>query len=273
MATLATCVSAHGLALIPILAWQAHIARVQATQEYLQPAYEYQRAPYQFNNVSYTENISLLDPFRPELGRISAGAFMHRVAKNVLAFPRSVGEAVSAKADEWPLKRLDNRLFPRRIPPTALMKTSADQRPDHALSDAPRVGFVLLPILVLSAFTIGGMVILGARRDWLPLFIVFGSIGLICTTPWSLQFARYLTALTPFLAICFFLAWSLAYGARLSQRRVWPGTVTRTTLIGLLVLTFAVQVYAALKLFYSRASEGAISVAKGVGDDSRFFRP
>src|SRR5438477_393081 len=59
------------LGLMPLLLWQAHVMRVRAGQEYAHPAYAYQRAPYQYYNVSYTENIGLIDPFRPELGRIS----------------------------------------------------------------------------------------------------------------------------------------------------------------------------------------------------------
>ena len=56
------------LALVPVVAWQANVARVRASHEYAHPAYEYQRAPYQYYNVSYAENVLLTDPFRPELG-------------------------------------------------------------------------------------------------------------------------------------------------------------------------------------------------------------
>ena len=58
------------LALVPILLWQAHVERVRASDEYRRPAYSYQRAPYQYYNVSYAENVLLIDPFRPELGRL-----------------------------------------------------------------------------------------------------------------------------------------------------------------------------------------------------------
>ena len=60
------------IAAVPILAWQAHVSRVAASPQYRQPAYEYQRAPYQYYNVTYAENLSLVDPFRPERGRITA---------------------------------------------------------------------------------------------------------------------------------------------------------------------------------------------------------
>ena len=47
------------------------MARVRASDEYRRPAYNYQRAPYQYYNVSYAENVLLIDPFRPELGRLN----------------------------------------------------------------------------------------------------------------------------------------------------------------------------------------------------------
>jgi hypothetical protein len=71
------------LALLPILAWQAHVARVRGSYEYAHPAYEYQRAAYQFYNVSYAENASLINPYRPELGRVTADAVVSRVVRNL----------------------------------------------------------------------------------------------------------------------------------------------------------------------------------------------
>ena len=51
------------LAMLPVLVWETHVARVRASHEYAHPAYEYQRAPYQYSNVSYDENVVLIDPF------------------------------------------------------------------------------------------------------------------------------------------------------------------------------------------------------------------
>ena len=64
---------AWGARLVPIVLWQAHVERVRASDEYRRPAYSYQRAPYQYYNVSYAENVLLIDPFRPELGRTGRG--------------------------------------------------------------------------------------------------------------------------------------------------------------------------------------------------------
>jgi hypothetical protein len=55
---------------IPVLGWQAYVFQVQGSASYATPAYPYQRAPYLFNNVSYAENLSLVDMYRPDSGRI-----------------------------------------------------------------------------------------------------------------------------------------------------------------------------------------------------------
>ena len=59
------------LAALPVLAWQAHVARVTDSAAYHAPPYPYQRAPYYYANVTYGENSWLVSPFRPELGRTS----------------------------------------------------------------------------------------------------------------------------------------------------------------------------------------------------------
>jgi hypothetical protein len=259
------------LALVPIIAWQAHIARVRGSSEYIHAAYEYQRAPYQFYNVSYSENLSLIDPFRPEFGRVNAGRLVTHLANNLLVLPRALGEAVSAKADEWPLKRLDNRLFRQRAIVNVEDKSNTSGRIDPISPEPPRRGIVLVPIFTLSAFVIGGIAILALRRAWLAVLIILGSIALICTTPWPLQFTRYLVALIPFLAICFISAWSQVCDALRANESRRTATVARAALAGLLVLGFAVQSYTAVKLFRLRASKGAIFVAQGIGTGSRFF--
>ena len=52
---------------VPILLWQAHVWRVTRSHDYQHPFYSYQRAPYNYSNVTYGENSKLLDAFRPEL--------------------------------------------------------------------------------------------------------------------------------------------------------------------------------------------------------------
>ena len=73
-------------ALLPIVLWQTHVARVRGSDEYRRPAYNYQRAPYQYYNVSYAENVGLIDPFRPELGKINPGALAARLVTNLAQY-------------------------------------------------------------------------------------------------------------------------------------------------------------------------------------------
>ena len=63
------------------------------------------------------------------------------------------------------------------------------------------VGVVWVPILGFGALVLAGIVILARRGAWLMVFIILGSVGLVCTTPWPAQFTRYLAPLAPFLAI------------------------------------------------------------------------
>ena len=58
------------VALMPLVAWQAYTVHVKHSEAYRHPAYPYQRAGYQFYNVSYLDNLIYKDPFIPEQGLI-----------------------------------------------------------------------------------------------------------------------------------------------------------------------------------------------------------
>ncbi len=259
------------LAVIPVMLWQMHVSRVAESAEYRHPAYDYQRASYQFYNVSYAENVSLVDPFRPELGRVNAGSLVARAARNLAVLPRALGEAVSAKADGSPLERVQARLFGRRVSPQMDEPATAERQIDPLSSERPVGGMALVLLYVLSALTIIGVVILVRRGAWLMVLIVLGSVALICTTPWPLQFTRYLAPLIPFLTICVVLA---ASQIRNSLRRLGfnrTANLARVGVAALLVLTFTIQIFKAARLFYLRASKEAVFVAPGLGSQSRFF--
>ncbi len=174
------------VALIPILIWQAHISEVKYSQEYRQPAYEYQRAPYQQHNVTYLENISLINPFSPELGQVTAEEMIRRIAMNVIAIPAALGEALSAPIWLWTLSLREASKLP---------------------------GFPLLPmwlgdipLLLFASLVIAGMILLAARGKWfIPLYFA-SSVVLILLTPFQGQFTRYFTPLAPFLILSLFYA-------------------------------------------------------------------
>jgi hypothetical protein len=169
------------LALVPVLAWQGYVAAVRSAPEYGQVAYEYQRAPYQFYNVDYRENLTLADPFAPEKGLARLTDLGRTVGRNLQLLPVSLGEAVSSKRDFWQMQRQYlNRLkvlpwLPARLEVLALGG---------------------LGLLVLA-----GLALFAVRRQWLILLYVAASAAMICLTPWPKQFPRYFAPLTPFLAL------------------------------------------------------------------------
>jgi hypothetical protein len=241
------------LALMPIVLWQTHVERVRASDEYRRPAYNYQRAQYQYYNVSYAENVLLIDPFRPELGRLNPGALAARLSTNVTSILGAVGEAVSATKSSWrSALKSTNRLFGKHLLP---------------------IRVVWLPILGFGALVVAGVVILARRGAWLMVFVILGSVGLVCTTPWPAQFTRYLAPLAPFLTIAAVCALSWI-GATLRARELgWARTVGRVGLASVLVLTFIVQAHAASSMFrYHQSAEACSFVPAGSNADAaRFF--
>ena len=177
------------LALVPVVAWQANVARVRASHEYAHPAYEYQRAPYQYYNVSYAENVLLTNPFRPELGAMDTRTLAVRAIANVPSLLVAVGESVSTREGYWlrPLNLIQKRLLGR-------------------ISISKSVVFV--PILIFATVVIIGLVVLIRRGAWLMVFVVLASLALTCMTPWPAQFSRYLAGVAPFLTICALLGFS-----------------------------------------------------------------
>ena len=80
-------------ALLPVLVWQGYVWQITRSDEYQHPAYSYQRASYYYPNVTYAENSRLIDPFRPELGRIKIQDLVGRVVRNIAAVPLGLARA------------------------------------------------------------------------------------------------------------------------------------------------------------------------------------
>jgi hypothetical protein len=241
------------LALLPIVAWQAYVTRVQGSYGYAHPAYEYQRASYQYYNVSYAENILLRDPFRPELGQLDVLSFASRVRENLTSLVAAIGESVSTRKGWW-----------RRL----LIESQRDT-----------IGRFLIPIGFGSVLTFGlaiivlaGLAILAWRGAWLMVFIVIGSIGLVWATPWPAQFTRYLTPLAPFFAICAVLPLSgIEVLLRAWQSRlVIP--LARMAIGGILLLAFTAEIYTSLTLIRSRnASKESLVIPQGTSPGYPLF--
>lgn len=216
------------LALLPIVSWQVYVARVHASTAYSHPAYEYQRAPYQYYNVSYAENMRLIDPFRPELGQLHAAALCRRVASNSMTIPKAMGEIVSAKEKDWrgSLLWLQDLVTHRALLPMSLIQ---------------------VPIFALAILVIVGLIAFVYRRAWIMLFVVLGSIALVCATPWPGQFTRYLEPLSPFLAVA--AVSGLCTMTAMLAKRPRASRLTQILAVTLLLVSVVVEVHTAMWLF------------------------
>ena len=196
--------------ILPVFGWQLYISHVQASPEYSQSAYAYQRAPYQYYNVSYLENIRYVDPFVPELGVVSAGGLAGRVGSALAKMPSSLGEAVSSRArwSESQIERLNAEVLSFPIP----------------------LWIVQVPLVLLGVLSLVGLVLLAARGEWLIPLYVLGSMVIVGLTPWPGQFERYLAPLTPLLALAVIVG-LLAVRDKLDRGRRRLGTVILTTVL------------------------------------------
>jgi hypothetical protein len=182
------------VALLPVLLWQGYVNWVTASDTYKHPAYAYQRAPYQNYNVTYSENMKYLDPYRPELGTATLAQKLKRVVRNRTPIVQTFSAMI----------------FWRGL----------------VLAEAPLPGWTVeagYDVMInshgwlrrLLNYGVSVFVILGLVTLWrsgersMTIYLVL-SIAIIAATPWPAQFGRYFSPLVPFLAIAFVLGlvWS-----------------------------------------------------------------
>jgi hypothetical protein len=209
------------LSLLPILAWQSHIHRVESSRDYKVPAYEYQRADYLFYNVSYAKNIfTLKDSFTPELGRATLKDVASRFVENLGRTPTSIGEAITAEKKCWLIP------FSRRFPKAAELGRNC-------------------LLFTLGCIILAGVCLQLIRRQWLIPFYVLLSVFAICLTPWPIQLVRYFTPLCPFFAFSFFV--TIQYLQHLSTQTQFAKMritgLSTVLLIGSLILIHQLWVY------------------------------
>ena len=170
------------LTLIPFAGWQLYVASVERSAAYVHPAYEYQRAPYLFYNVTYARNIALRDPLIPEKGQ---ARIARRVARNVLlGVPVSLGETLTA---------------PRRFFETVL---------SEMLGNGPIVRTLIVWGTFVALSVAGAVLVAGGAGtlllagEWIvPLYLALYFVAM-CLTPFPGQYLRYLMPVTPLVALC-----------------------------------------------------------------------
>ena len=222
-------------------------------------------------NVTYATNVSLFNPFRPELGKMDPIASGKRLAGNLPWLVMAVGETLSASAETWPLRRLQARLLGRQ----AITPAENAANPALAAGGGNEPSFITtyalfgIPLLGLVAITAVGLTALVRRRAWLLFLIITATLLLVWLTPWPVQFPRYLMPLMPFLTICAALGFlniyrSLANSSRLKRIGL--------PVFWVLVLVCAVtHVIVPIKLFRERSAPFGVFLASGIGETPRFF--
>jgi len=216
-------------AIVPVLFWQVHVERVHRSEEYRHPAYSYQRAAYQHYNVTYFDNVRLLDPFKPEEGVAGTSALVSRVVTNLVKMPIFLGQGISAPEEYW--------------------RSALEIRPVSRVHLPMCV--VLPPIILLGTLVIVGVTFFLRAGQWTLAALIVLSVGLMCLTPWPEEFNRYLVPVAPFLAIAAVVA-AQRIMAMLHQSHRRVATFGQLSLAGLVVVAIAVEIRSDLRLFRDR---------------------
>jgi hypothetical protein len=236
------------VAVVPVLAWQGYVAWVMNSAEYAKPAYAYQRAPYQYYNVSYSENLKLLDPFDPEKGPATVPAVAGRTWQNVRILAMAAGEAISAPA------QLSHREI-SGIPP--------------ALDRLHRAGLRRLPWVAALATACGVLGLL-LRGEWLIALALAVACALMALTPWGGQFLRYMLPVLPLLAIGLAVGLAEVWRWRGWGRR-WLSALARAAVILLLLGILLSRVEAIHTLYWGSSDDSMLVDSRGRGHVARLF--
>jgi hypothetical protein len=171
------------LAAVPIVLWWGYVHNVTHGEAYGRPVYPYQRAAWYYTNVTYGENSGFVDPFRPELGQTSSADLGSRVAHNLAAIPRVLGEStwIPVNSELYVLDKL------KRVAHVPL--------PENAPALAASTLKVCLVLIGLGAVL--GAALVAASGEWFLSLYFAVTVGMIVLTPWPSQFWRYLAPLVP----------------------------------------------------------------------------
>jgi hypothetical protein len=218
------------ISVVPVVGWFSYVQYVETSAEYQRPAYPYQRADYMFYNVSYGRNLSLNDPFDPDLGYATLSDRVGRYFHNVAQVTRYIGESVSSSRRVWEIERVE------------ISKRLGIQAGPQWIVD--------VPLFVLGGLVLAGAGVLATSGHPLIPLCVLTSISVICLTPWPGQFNRYLMSTVPLLALSLCAAIvGLLQQSRQAPLSRWRGVVRALACsvvvgIGLQQIATTVMVYA-----------------------------
>jgi hypothetical protein len=239
------------ISLIPVVCWLTYISFVESDQAYQRPAYAYQRADYSFYNVSYGKNIfRLRNPFNPESGKASLGDLAERLTGNFAELATALGGAISIKMiREFQWTQVRNRIpfLPR------------DRWPAYAF------------LLLISCLIAGGMGLQLKDGDVLLPAYMTTYLVVICLTPWTVQFPRYLVPLAPLLSLSFFgTVRALRERFQTGLPEKWR-TLGVACITGIVVLIFLLQAFTAYLIFARWHQEASYNASNGERENYRLF--
>ena len=215
-----TTVIRVAISVLPVVGWFTYVQYVETSVEYQRPAYAYQRADYLFYNVSYARNVSLNDPFDPDLGYSTLSDRVERYSHNVVRVTRYLGESVSAMRHVW-----------EREQEIVAAQLGIEAGPQWIVD---------VPLFALGGLVLVGTGMLAIQGNVIVLLCLFSSISVICLTPWPEQFNRYLMPTVPLLALslCTAIAWMFGQSQQ-ALRSKWRGAVR--VLAGAVVVGIGLQ--------------------------------
>jgi hypothetical protein len=232
------------LAALPVIAWQGYILHVERSAAYVNPSYAYARADYALYNVSYTRNMLLRDPTRPQLGRATVAELPGRTLANLRTTVFHLGEAVSLLERDWVTLMLQAKEHPvaKRFIPW---------------------GAIPLSLLTFGMFVAGGAILyLFSPHRLIPL-VLLGYIGLLSLLPTDYHWPRYFAGMAPLVVACFLRGATAVYDMRDAHK---PRLLRRLPIvIPVVVVAGALSLQVIAATWYFRYDHHRVTHAFGDG--------
>lgn len=217
------------LAAVPVLLWQGYIAHVEASAAYVSPPYAYARSDYALYNVSYTRNMMLHDPNRPQLGSAGVEDLPARSLRNLRSSLTHLGEAISLLERDF----------------VVFVELAKKQR--SLVRFFPWLG-IQITLVAFGMFICAGAWLLARRARIVPLTIGFYLL-LLSVLPTDYHWPRYLAAVAPLLSLCFLYAGTQLYGKASQLSLPFARGIARTVPIVAPLAALALQGATALWSF------------------------
>ena len=171
-------------ALLPVIAWQVYVNRVEQISRDTRPAYTYQRADYNIYNVRYGRLFSLRDHLHPEFGKVTPVERVSRAIRGLPSIVAALGGAISQPREQWEFvfQQLNRVPIVRHLARWRLISATT---------------------MMLGMIVIAGLGIQLARGECLLPLSVLAYLAGLCSMPHSYygELPRYVWVLSPLLML------------------------------------------------------------------------